>query len=127
MGIEYVFGGIPVADLDVAMAWYERFVGRSPDLIPKDSEAAWRLTETGWIYIVADPAHAGSALHTLLVDDLDSFLAGLVERGVVAGPEEVIGEGVRRATVLDPDGNRLNVGQVPAVSTQMPSRAQRAS
>src|SRR5947209_5792389 len=114
MAVTYVFAGIPVADRDAAAGWYERLVGRPPDLIPNDDEAAWRLTETGWIYVIADAARAGSALNTLLVDDLDAFLAGLAERKVMAGPVKTIGDGVRVTVVTDPDGNRLQVGQPPA-------------
>jgi predicted enzyme related to lactoylglutathione lyase len=113
MAVTHVFAGIPVADRDTAAAWYERLVGRPPDLIPNEDEAAWRLTDTGWIYIVVDAARAGSALNTLLVDDLDAFLAGLAERGIVSGPVETIGDGVRRAEVTDPHGNRVQVGQPP--------------
>src|SRR5262245_36173449 len=51
MAVTYVFAGIPVAHRDAAAGWYERLIGRPPDLIPNDDEAAWRLTETGWIYM----------------------------------------------------------------------------
>jgi predicted enzyme related to lactoylglutathione lyase len=115
MGVTYVFAGIPVADRAAAVAWYERLVGRPPDLIPNDDEAAWRLTDTGWIYVIADPGRAGSALNTVLVDDLDAFLAGIAERGLAAAPVETTADvGVRTTTVTDPDGNRLQVGQPPA-------------
>jgi catechol 2,3-dioxygenase-like lactoylglutathione lyase family enzyme len=114
MDFTYVFAGIPITDLDAAVGWYESLTGRPPDLIPNEIEAAWRFTDTGWIYVVVDPDRAGSALHTLLVDDLDAFLAGLADRGVVAARVEIIGDGVRRTTLTDPDGNRLNVGQPPA-------------
>ena len=96
------------------MTWYERLAGRPPDLIPNDDEAAWRLTDTGWIYVIADPARAGSALHTLLVEDIDAFLGGLAERGIASGPVETMDGGVRHAYVTDPDGNRLQVGQPPS-------------
>ena len=114
MVIAHVFASIPVVSRDAAASWYERFFGRPPDLVPNDDEAAWRLTETGWIYVIADAARAGSALNTLLVDDLDAFLAGLAERKVMAGPVKTIGDGVRVTVVTDPDGNRLQVGQPPA-------------
>lgn len=114
MAVTYVFAGIPVTNRDAAAGWYERLVGRPPDLIPNDDEAAWRLTDTGWIYIVVDAARAGSARNTVLVDDLDAFLAGLTERGMTAGPVDIIGDGVRRTDVTDPDGNRLQVGQPPS-------------
>lgn len=111
MAVTYVFAGIPVTNRDAAAAWCERLLGRPPDLIPNDSEAAW--TETGWIYIVVDAARAGSALNTVLVDDLDSFLAGLGERGITTGPLTTAGDGVRRTVVTVPDGNRLQIGQPP--------------
>jgi hypothetical protein len=95
------------------VAWYERFAGRPPDLIPNAKEAAWQLSATGWIYLLADAEHAGSALLTLLVEDLDAFLAGLHERGITASPIELIGDAVRHTVVTDPDGNRLKVGQPP--------------
>jgi hypothetical protein len=114
MAVTYVFAGIPVTDRDAAAGWYGRLIGRPPDLIPNDSEAAWRMTDTGWIYIVADPDRAGSALHTLLVDDLDTFLAGLAERDIATTPVAIIGDGVRSTHVTDPDGNRLQIGQPPA-------------
>ncbi len=58
MAVTHVFAGIPVAHRDSAVGWYERLVGRSPDLLPNDDEAAWRLTETGWMYVVADAGRA---------------------------------------------------------------------
>jgi predicted enzyme related to lactoylglutathione lyase len=113
----HVFASIPVADRDAAAAWYERLAGRPPDLIPNDEEAAWRMTETGWIYVIADAARVGSALNTLLVDDLDAFLAGLASRGIAAAPIQTGGGDVRFTIVTDPDGNRLKVGQPPAQAT----------
>jgi hypothetical protein len=93
MAVAHVFAGIPAADRDVAVRWFERFTSRPPDLIPNEDEAAWQLTDTGWIYLIVDPIRAGSALHTLLVGDLDDFLTGLAERGIAAGPVETIGDG----------------------------------
>jgi hypothetical protein len=111
MAVTHVFASIPVADVNAAVGWYKRFAGRAPDLIPNEDEAAWQMSETGWIYLIADPSRAGSGLNTLLVDDLDAFLAGLAERGIATDPVDVIGDGVRRTVVTDPDGNRLQVGQ----------------
>jgi predicted enzyme related to lactoylglutathione lyase len=114
MAITYVFAGIPVADLDAAIGWYERLAGRPPDLLPNDEEACWQMSETGWIYVIADAARAGSALITLLVDDLDAFLSSLAQRRITAGPVEPLASNTRRAIVVDPDGNRLQLGQPPA-------------
>ncbi len=48
---------------------------------------------------------------TLLVDDLDQHVAGLAERGFETGPVEEI-PGVKRSIwVVDPDGNRIQLGK----------------
>ncbi|MDP9257309.1 MAG: VOC family protein [Actinomycetota bacterium] len=116
MGVTHVFAGIPVADFEAARAWYERFAARPPDLVPHSREAAWQLTESGWIYVVADAGRAGSALVTVLVDDLDERIAGLRERGLEVGEVETIADGVRKVAVHDPDGNAITLGQPPPQS-----------
>ncbi|MEA2371536.1 MAG: hypothetical protein QOH12_1930 [Solirubrobacteraceae bacterium] len=112
----HVFAGIPVASYTLSQAWYAQFVGRPPDLLPSEDEAAWQMSQAGWLCLVADVERAGSAAHTLIVDDLDAFLAGLSDRGIAAGPVETMGGNVRFTLVTDPDGNRLTVGQ-PAVDS----------
>lgn len=83
-----VFAGLPVDDFETARAWYRLFVGRAPDVIPKPDEAVWRLAGTGWIYVVADGARAGSAIVTLLVDDLTITLGqSLAEHEPTRGRE----------------------------------------
>jgi len=111
MSATHVFAGIPVADRDAAVSWYTRLFGSAPELLPNDIEAAWRITDRGWVYVIADPARAGSALHTLLVDDLDAFVSGLTERGVETEPIKTLAGSVRRTSVTDPDGNVLNIGE----------------
>jgi predicted enzyme related to lactoylglutathione lyase len=111
MSATHVFAGIPVADRDAAVTWYTRLFGSAPELLPNDSEAAWRITDRGWVYVIADPPRAGSALHTLLVDDLDTFLSGLSGRGVEAEPIQTLAGSMRRTSVTDPDGNILNIGE----------------
>jgi glyoxylase I family protein len=113
VAVEHLFASIPVAERDSALDYYERLTGRPPDLIPNEHEAAWQLTATSWVYVVADADRAGSGLHTVLVDDLDRFIADLAERGIVAGPVEIVGGSVRQTILIDADGNRLKVGQAP--------------
>jgi hypothetical protein len=110
--VEHLFAGIAVRDRGEALPWYERLTGRAPDLVPNGREAAWRLTETGWVYIVADPQRAGSAPNTVLVDDLDGWVATLAGRGIAPTQVETIAPAVREALVTDPDGNRPKLGHV---------------
>jgi glyoxylase I family protein len=110
---EVLFAGVPVADLDAAREWYERLLGRAPDMVPNETEVAWQVADGGWIYVVLDAERAGRALVTLIVDDLDGMLDDLGERGLEAGPVETYPNGVRRAEIADPEGNRIAFGEVP--------------
>jgi predicted enzyme related to lactoylglutathione lyase len=112
LAINVLFAGIPVADLDAAIDWYERLFGAAPDMAPNDTERTWRLTDASWVYVVADPERAGKALVTLMVDDLDARLAAIRERGIEVGEIEEINEKTRKAEIVDPEGNRIGFGQV---------------
>jgi hypothetical protein len=114
MPATHLFARMPVRDLGAAIGWYERLTGRVPDLIPNEREAAWRITDTAWIYVELDAEHAGAGLVTLLVEDLDGSSARVHERGIRAGPVQEIGQDVRQAVLTDPDGNRVKLGQPPA-------------
>ncbi len=113
MTITHVFAGIPTADLESALPFYERLLGRAPDRFPHDREAVWQLAEGGLIYVVTDPGRAGTALLTLIVDDLDRSVEELEERGLRVGPIDTIPGAVRRTTITDPDGNTITLGEVP--------------
>jgi catechol 2,3-dioxygenase-like lactoylglutathione lyase family enzyme len=104
-----LFAGVPVTDIAVAREWYERLLGRPPDLVPHDREVAWRLAEGGWVYVVEDPARAGRSLLTFIVDDLDAEVGPVEERGLVA--ERLAGGPPFKAELADPDGNRVTFGQ----------------
>ena len=80
MGV-YLFAGIPVNDYAAALAWYERLLGSPPSSFPHDTEAVWELAEHRSVFIVQQPEHAGHAMHTIIVDDLDTVVAGIAQRG----------------------------------------------
>jgi predicted enzyme related to lactoylglutathione lyase len=111
LAINHVFTGIPVATYDAALVWYERLLGRPPDVIVKDNEAMWQVAETGWIYVVGDTNRAGNALLTLLVDNLEDHVAELTERGLATGATDTVPGVVRKAVMIDPEGNRITFGE----------------
>ncbi|MEN3284744.1 MAG: hypothetical protein V7607_5884 [Solirubrobacteraceae bacterium] len=107
MSVTHLFAGIPVSDYDAAVAWYERLLGRPPDVLPKEREAMWHLSAAGSIYVVFDAQRAGNALVTLAVDDLEASVAGLA--AIEPGPH-----GMPTAVLVDPDGNRLQLFADPS-------------
>ena len=109
----YLFAGIPVSDYSAALTWYERLLGSPPSFFPHDTEAVWELAEHRSLYIVQRPEHAGHALHTLIVDDLDGQVAGIAQRGLAPAQRETYANGVRKITYADPDGNEIGFGGVP--------------
>jgi predicted enzyme related to lactoylglutathione lyase len=110
-----LFAGVPVSNFTSASAWYERFFGRPPDVIPSPGrEVMWQVAEAGWIYVVVDPDRAGNALVTVSVASVEERVAELAERGIDSGPIEEQAPGAWKAEVEDPDGNRIGLAQVPS-------------
>jgi predicted enzyme related to lactoylglutathione lyase len=109
----YLFAGIPVGDYAAALAWYEKLLGGPPSFFPHDTEAVWELAEHRSVYIVQRPEHAGHAMHTIIVDDLDTLMAEIAQRGLEPATRETYPDGVRKATYADPDGNEIGFGGLP--------------
>jgi predicted enzyme related to lactoylglutathione lyase len=109
----YLFAGIPVNDFAAALAWYERLLGSPPSFFPHDTEAVWELAQHRSVYVVQRPEHAGHAMHTIVVDDLGTLVAGVAQRGLQPAKQETYGNGARKAIYLDPDGNEIGFGGVP--------------
>jgi len=111
MAAEHVFAGLAVADLEPARAWYERLLGRPPDLVPHAAEVAWQLVGEAWVYVVVDAERAGRGLLTVLVSSLDAFVAEVAARGLAPAETEQLSNGVRKTTFVDPAGNRVAFAQ----------------
>ena len=108
-----LFAGIPVGDYERAVAWYEQLLGSAPSFLPNDTEAVWVLAEHRSVFIELRPGHAGHARHTLFVDDLDTTVTRIAERGLQPTMRETYENGVRRAVYHDPDGNEIDFGGAP--------------
>ena len=111
-----LFAGVPVSDHERALAWYERLFGSPPAFLSNDVEAVWELAEHRYGYPELRPEHAGHAMHTLVVDDLDARVAAMSARGVEPALRETYDNGVRKVTYRDPDGNEIGFGGAPVAS-----------
>lgn len=105
-----LFAGIPVADYAAALRWYERLLGAAPAFFPHDTEAVWELAEHRYVYIVQQPEHAGHAMHTLFVDNLDALVTQIADRGLDPAARDTYPNGVRKITYRDADGNEIGFG-----------------
>lgn len=96
--MDVLFASVPVADLQIALPWYQKLFGRAPDIVPNETEVMWRVAEAGWLYLIQEPARAGRPVVTIAVSDLDPFVGDLAARGISAGPIEAIGTRDARPT-----------------------------
>ena len=78
--------------------------------LPNDIEAVWELGEHRYIFIKFQPEHAGHAFNLFFLSDLDGFIAQIAKRGLNPTTHETLGNGVRRITYSDPDGNLVGFG-----------------
>jgi catechol 2,3-dioxygenase-like lactoylglutathione lyase family enzyme len=108
-----LFAGVSVSDYPAALTWYEKLLGEPPAFHPNDVEAVWELAEHRYLYVEHRPAHAGHALITLFVGDLDERVAGISARGLEPAKRETYDNGVRKITYVDPEGNEIGLGGGP--------------
>ena len=109
-----LFAGVRVRKLEIAAEWYGRLFGRAADVVPNEQEVMWQVSEGGWLYVLEGAEDAGRSLVTICVDDLTSVVAELAHRNHAVGPIESVGDtGSRKAKMVDPDGNSIDLIEVP--------------
>ena len=120
---------VPVSDVEAAIPFYEETLGlelqERRDDLPENREAEFRAGQG--TLPVYESVGAGKSRHTVAgfrVDDIDSTVADLRERGVefeeydlpeikTEGGVAAVGD-VRAAWCRDPDGNLLAIESVAA-------------
>jgi glyoxylase I family protein len=109
MPVDHVLAVVPVNDLDVAGAWYERLLGRAPDNRPMETLIEWNVTGNGWIQVACDAQRAGSTLLNFAVSELGQYVAGLAAKGLEPGPVQTVNKNVQLCALSDPDGNIITL------------------
>jgi catechol 2,3-dioxygenase-like lactoylglutathione lyase family enzyme len=112
-GLHHV--NVNCSNLDTALAFYRDVMGfpvmdERPDL---GIAGAWLRAGAHQVHLVVrDGFSVDPAQHfALQVDDLDAWVAHLVDHGVqVRRPPHRLGAG-RQAFLTDPDGNRIELNQ----------------
>jgi catechol 2,3-dioxygenase-like lactoylglutathione lyase family enzyme len=110
MPVNRVLAALAVADVDSALGWYERLLGRPADALPMEGLAEWHFPQSGAIQLVEDADRAGRSLLTLEVDDLNRELLTLRERGLDPGSmDDTTSDKVLFAAVTGPEGNTITL------------------
>ncbi|WP_125778435.1 VOC family protein [Antribacter gilvus] len=114
--IASVVAVLPVTDHAKAVAWYERWIGRAPDLEPMEGTAEWQLASNAWIQVSLDPEPAGRTTVVVGVKDIDAQRSTCAAVDVAVGEVDDYGF-VKTAEAVDPDGNKiLFVQETPEAS-----------
>ena len=108
-----LFAGVRVKDFASARDWYARLLGGEPSFLPHDTEAVWDLAEHRYLYIEEAGDRVGGGQVTVFVDDLDARVEGISARGIEPADTETYGNGVRKVTYRDADGNEIAYGGAP--------------
>jgi predicted enzyme related to lactoylglutathione lyase len=109
-----LFAEIHVRDFQNAKVWYTKLLGDS-SFAAHETEEVWELAENRSIAVEQQPEHAGHSAVTVIVDDLDAMVNGVVARGIEPITRETYDNGVRKVTFRDPDGNEIGFGGAPQV------------
>lgn len=110
MDVRSVTVGLPVSDLDRAIAWYQRvFTLSAPDLVPTDGVVEFRLG-TIWLQLGEEPTtRSGAEVVTRLgVGNAAAERERLLAAGIAVGPLEHVPNAVEYFDFHDPDGNQLS-------------------
>ncbi len=107
--------GVAVGNLDSAIDWYARLLGRQPDLQPLKDVAEWEFSGGGWIQVFQDSGRAGASFVTLVETDVEARIADLEAKGIPVKTASR-SDSVVLAIVADPDGNKIVFAQGKAPS-----------
>ncbi len=106
MAIKNALAGVAVFDLDTAIGWYARLLGREADERPMTELVEYSFPGGGWLQIFQNHHRCGQSSVTLAVDSLEEQLGKLDAEGI-GHTERTQSDYVDTATVIDPDGNRI--------------------
>jgi catechol 2,3-dioxygenase-like lactoylglutathione lyase family enzyme len=111
-GMNHLYAGVPVANLQASIDWYTRLFGRDPDFRAGD-EILWEIAASATLFIEPDSKRAGTGRITFSVAGLDALLASLAVRHIDHEAIETYSNGVRHVKIPDPDGNAIAFAEPP--------------
>ena len=82
LSIDNALASLAVKDLNAAVGWYTRVLGKAPDTRPMADVAEWKFERGGWLQVYQLPERAGSGSCTLAVSNIEAEVAQLAAGGV---------------------------------------------
>jgi hypothetical protein len=101
MSIMNALASVAVNDLNSAVQWYEKVLGKPPDSRPMPEVAEWKFERVGWLQVYKLPSRAGSGSVTLAVSNIDDQVAELNKLGIDTG-QRSSGDKVKTLMITDP-------------------------
>jgi len=111
MSINNAIASVAVNQLQAALPWYEKLLGRAVDSRPMPEVAEWKFDGGGWLQVYENRQRAGHGSVTLAVGDLEAQIAELRKAGIDPGAP-MKGPTIRVVMIKDPDGNSIAFSQV---------------
>ena len=106
MAILNALASLAVGEMNSAVRWHERLLGRPADANPMRTLAEWEFDGGGRLQIYELPARAGAGSVTLAVSDIDEQVAALDALGIDTDARST-SERVKTVMITDPDGNHI--------------------
>jgi lactoylglutathione lyase len=99
--------GVPVRDLAVSRKWYERLLGKAPNLEPVPGIVEYEVAGV-WVQLMEGETPGGSWTLRFGVADLDDERERLQGLGIELGGVRTVPGVIRYFVFRDPDGNLLS-------------------
>jgi len=110
--VQGIYAAAAVRDLESALEWYAKLMGRPADDHPLPHMAQWRNMGTAGLQLWRDDERAGSAIMTIVVPDLAAEKERLAAHGI-SPATEASGAFGTVANFFDRENNRIILAEPP--------------
>ena len=112
INVQGIYAAATVRDLEAALAWYQRFIGRPADDHPLPHMAQWRNMGAAGLQLWRDAERAGNAVMTIVVSDLSAEITRLAAERILPATE-ARGDFGAVANFFDQENNRIILAEPP--------------
>ena len=105
MAIRNALASVAVSNLDAAVQWYEKVLGKSASR-PMREVAEWSFERGGGLQVYQLDERAGRGSFTLAVSDMEAQIAHLNSLNITTAHRTATDK-VKTVMITDPDGNHI--------------------